>query len=111
MGVKGTGEGDFLHPHGIAVDSQGFVYVTDEEKHDVQKFDSNGSFILSWGAPKDENLFSKKIEDVNVDKDGNVFVVDYGNRKILKFDNNGTLLSSFGGKGEGEGQFNRPWGN
>ena len=40
---------------------------------DVQKFDSNGSFILSWGAPKDENLFSKKIEDVNVDKDGNVF--------------------------------------
>ena len=72
-GVKGTGEGDFLHPHGIAVDPQGFVYVTDEEKHDVQKFDSNGSFILSCGAPKDENLFSKKIEDVNVDKDGNVF--------------------------------------
>jgi DNA-binding beta-propeller fold protein YncE len=38
-----------------------------------------------------------------------IFVVDYGDRKILKFDNNGTLLLSFGGKGEGEGQFNRPW--
>jgi hypothetical protein len=31
------------------------------------------------------------------------------NRKIFKLDNNGILLLSFGGKGEGEGQFNRPW--
>lgn len=30
--VKETGEGDFLHPHGIAVDSHGFVYVTEEKK-------------------------------------------------------------------------------
>jgi hypothetical protein len=49
----------------------------------MQKFDSDGKFILRWGAPKDENLSSKKIEDVNVDKEGNIFVVGHDNRKIL----------------------------
>jgi hypothetical protein len=30
-GTKGTRDGQFLHPHGIAVDSLGNVYVSDEE--------------------------------------------------------------------------------
>ena len=36
-GEKGNGDGQFIHPHGIAVDSEGNVYVTDEERQDVQK--------------------------------------------------------------------------
>ncbi|HET9774651.1 MAG TPA: hypothetical protein VFP25_06670, partial [Nitrososphaeraceae archaeon] len=63
-GSKGTGDGQFLHPHNLAVDSKGNVYVTDEQRSDVQKFDSEGNFLLSWGEPKDKNLFSHKMEDV-----------------------------------------------
>src|SRR5215216_5067051 len=44
-GKKGTGDGKFLHPHAIAVDSRGNVYVTDEKRLDVQKFDKKGDFI------------------------------------------------------------------
>ena len=43
FGSKGTGDGEFLHPHNIAVDSNGDIYVTDEQRKDVQKFDSKGN--------------------------------------------------------------------
>jgi DNA-binding beta-propeller fold protein YncE len=39
----------FEFPKGIAVDASGFVYVTDDENHRVQKFDTNGNFISEWG--------------------------------------------------------------
>jgi len=32
------------------VDASAFVYVTDDENHRVQKFDSNGNFISEWGS-------------------------------------------------------------
>jgi len=32
FGSKGDGDGQFLHAHNIAVDSQGNIYVTDEQK-------------------------------------------------------------------------------
>ncbi|MGE5685802.1 MAG: 6-bladed beta-propeller, partial [Nitrososphaerota archaeon] len=47
-GTKGTGPGQFLHAHGITVDSKGYVYVSDAEKCNVQKFDSEGNFITMW---------------------------------------------------------------
>ena len=65
---------------------------------DVQKFDSKGNFLLSWGAPTDQNLFSHKMEDVNVDKEGNVWVVNWGPGKLMKFDPNGKLLMTIGKK-------------
>ena len=48
-GETGLGEGKLMHPHGIAVDSNGYVYVTDERKSKVLKFDSDGNFIKEWG--------------------------------------------------------------
>ncbi len=44
---KGSKEGEFKFPKGVAVAS-GYVYVTDDENHRVQKFDSNGNFISEW---------------------------------------------------------------
>jgi hypothetical protein len=49
-GTKGTGPGQFLHAHGITVDSKGNVYVSDAEKCNVQKFESEGNFIAMWGS-------------------------------------------------------------
>ena len=112
-GDTGNGEGNFLHPHGIAVDSKGYVYVTDELRSKVLKFDSDGNFIKEWGEKGNGiDQFSPRIEDIDVDSQGNVYVVDYGKTpKILKFDSDGNFIFSLGGsKGEGIGQFNRPWG-
>ena len=110
-GSIGIDEGQFIHPHGIAVDNLGNVYVADEAKPSIQKFDGNGVFIKEWGSKGTAigNL-SSKIEHVGIDLDGNVFVVDYGHYKINKFDSNGDFLTSIGSKGKSDGRFLRPWG-
>ncbi|MFB5600564.1 MAG: 6-bladed beta-propeller [Nitrososphaeraceae archaeon] len=111
-GEKGEEDGKFLHPHGIAVDSRGYVYVTDELKSQVLKFDSDGNFIKSWGGNgPEQSQLSKKIEDIDVDVHDDVYVVNYGKpTNIAKFDSEGNFIGSFGSKGEGIGEFNRPWG-
>lgn len=39
FGEQGSGPGQFLIPHGIAIDSRGHLYIVDAGNHRVQKFD------------------------------------------------------------------------
>jgi hypothetical protein len=100
--------GEFIHVHGIATDSQGNVYAVDETKRQIQKFDSNGTFITAWGGATEPTAFlSSKLEDVDVDLQDNVYVVDYGRRTIYKYDSNGTFLTGLGTNGTSEGMLSR----
>ena len=58
-GSNGTGDGQFMRPHGIDFDSKGNVYVTDRDLNNVQKFTSDGKFISKWGkeGPGMGNLY------------------------------------------------------
>src|SRR5512135_3221981 len=40
----------FGNPDGVGVDQQGNLYVMDSDNNRVQKFDSGGRFILTWGS-------------------------------------------------------------
>ncbi|MBF0457690.1 MAG: hypothetical protein HQK99_07325 [Nitrospirae bacterium] len=47
-GSYGAGDGQFHNgPYGIAVDSSGYVYVTDTNGGRVEKFTSDGTFLRS----------------------------------------------------------------
>ncbi len=47
-GERGTGPGQFLTPHGIAVDTKDNVYVADRGNARVQVFDTNGKFLRQF---------------------------------------------------------------
>jgi len=49
FGKKGTGDGEFLEPMGLALDSRGNLYVGDGTRDDVQVFDENFNFIRKLG--------------------------------------------------------------
>jgi DNA-binding beta-propeller fold protein YncE len=67
-GVNGIGAGQFLHIHGIALDTGGNLLVVDEGKNEVQKFDNQGNFITRWGTEgEDTGQFSSKIKGISVD--------------------------------------------
>ncbi|NCB36788.1 MAG: hypothetical protein EOM58_12195, partial [Clostridia bacterium] len=102
--------GQFIYPHDVAVDGAGFVYVTDENNHRVQKFTGGGTYITSWGSlGSGEGQFSAPT-GITVDISGNVYVADNQNHRIQKFTDNGIFITSWGMQGSDEGQLYWPWG-
>jgi len=109
-GTKGTGNGQFIHPHAIDVDSKGNVYVGVLNQPGVQIFDSNGTYLKRWGSPgTGPGQFSIPQEHVAVDKNDYIYIVDgASNPRVQKFFTNGTLVSIIGTKGSGDGQLLKP---
>ena len=109
-GTYGSGDGQFLGPSGIAVDSTGNVYVTDNQNNRIQKFSSDGTFLAKWGTYGSGDGQFQFPTDIAVDSSGNVYVIDEGNRRIQKFSSSGTFISKWGSEGSGDGQFLFPSG-
>jgi DNA-binding beta-propeller fold protein YncE len=79
------GDGEFFEPRGIAVDSQGNVFVADTRNHRIQKFTANGAFLCKWGSRgRGPGQFDFPY-GVAVDGAGNVYVADKYNNRIQKF--------------------------
>ena len=47
-GKKGTGPGEFAELHGIALDSNGRVFVADRGNSRIQIFDADGKYLTEW---------------------------------------------------------------
>lgn len=109
---RGSGDGQFYYPMGIAVDSGGNVYVVDSNNNRVQKFDSNGKYLTKWGGTgpgwngrgSGDGEFSSP-RGIAVDSGGKVFVSDTGNNRVQVFDSNGMFMDKFGSYGTGDGEF------
>src|SRR6266581_2571019 len=110
-GETGNGDGQFLAPHGIAVDiKSGNVYVSDYGANRIQKFNANGSVLpfkrLPTGAVDGQ---VRQPAGVAVDAiTGNVYVCDQGNHRIQKFDSNGIFIKTWGTVGSRNSEFGPP---
>jgi DNA-binding beta-propeller fold protein YncE len=86
------------------------VYVVDNRNHRVQKFDSNGKFIMTWGSKGSGEGQFLKPECIAVDSSDYIYVCDPGNFRVQKFDSNGKFIMTWGSEGEGDSQFLEPQG-
>ncbi len=102
-GNQGEGEGQFLRPRGIAVDGEGNVYVVDTGNNRVQKFDSEGEFMVSWGGLGSGPGEFQEPWGIGVGGDGTVYVADTWNHRVQAFDSEGRYLGEWGVFGQGEG--------
>lgn len=96
--------GHFENPWAVYVDNSGNMYVADNTGR-VQKFDSTGNWVFTFGSLGTGNGQFSVPRDIEVDSSGNIFVMDYGNSRVQKFDSNGTWLATFGGPGTTDGLF------
>jgi len=95
-GTNGSGNGEFNLPHGIAVDGNGNVYVSDSSNDRIQKFDADGNYAGQWGGLGDEGGQFDNPTGVAVDDAGNVYVADSFNNRVQKFDAAGNFLLAWG---------------
>jgi sugar lactone lactonase YvrE len=131
------GGGMIVFPHGIHVDRQGNVWITDgndnapaaargagaargapgpnpqaSKGHQVFKFSPDGKVLMTIGKPGgavgDECCFQPN--DVITNEKGEIFISESHNSggRIRKFSSDGKLLKTWGEPGSGPGQFNIP---
>jgi streptogramin lyase len=118
--VKAFGAGMFVFPHGISVDQEGNVWVTDAQGkdgkgHQVFKFSPDGKVLLALGkagtSGDGQDTFNAP-SSVLVAPNGDIFVGDgHGgntNARIVKFDKDGKFIKTWGKKGSGPGEFDTP---
>ncbi len=98
----------FNNPRGMARDSQGHIYVTDEGTNSVRVFNEDGEFIRSWGKLGTGDGEFNNPFGITVSESGFVYVVDKKNNRIQVFNTDGIFLTKWGSQGAGPGQFNFP---
>lgn len=102
--------GLFSLPDGVAVDSDGDVYVTDTFNDRVEIFDADGRWVSTFGQNGDGPADFERPKGIALDCDGHIWVVDATQNRVKVFDRQGRLLIYFGGAGFYPGQFMGPWG-
>jgi peptidylamidoglycolate lyase len=108
------GENRFVMPHGLTVDHEGNLWLTDVGLHQVFKCTWEGKVLLTLGeagVPGADRAHFNLPTDVAVLPDGSFYVSDgYKNTRIAKFSVVGKFEFEWGTKGEGKGEFNLPHG-
>lgn len=119
--LKSFGAGMFAWPHGIFVDGEGNLWVTDGREgggkgQQVFKFSPDGKVLMTLGTKgvtgKGPYVFDGP-SDVVVAANGDIFVVDGHGKKncrIVKYSSNGQFIKAWGQKGSGPGEFEDPHG-
>src|SRR5215468_11232959 len=118
--VKSFGTGLLLFPHGLHVDREGNVWVTDGlgkdgKGHQVFKFSPEGKVLMTLGKA---GVAGSGLDEFNapsavyVAANGDIFVADgHGgntNARIMKFSKDGKLIKTWGKKGSGPGEIDIP---
>jgi iron(III) transport system ATP-binding protein len=92
FGKEGQGSGEFIYPVAVAKDDQENLYIAEYGSNDrVQKFTSEGNFILAFGA------FGTKPGEFQrpsglVWRDGKIYAADAFNNRIQVFTDDGKFL-------------------
>ena len=118
--VLSFGAGMFNYPHGLYVDRDNNIWVSDGRAknngkgHTVMKFSPDGKLLMTLGKPgvagDGPDTFNAP-SDVLVAPNGDIFVADgHGgetNARIVKFAKEGKFIKTWGKKGEGAGRVRR----
>ncbi len=108
------GAGLFIMPHGLKVDKENNVWITDVGLQQVLKFSHEGKLLMKLGEARvagNDALHFNYPTDVAFATDGCFYVSDgYRNSRVVKFSKEGKFLFEWGKKGSGEGEFNTPHG-
>jgi streptogramin lyase len=95
-------------PAGIAVNSQGQVYITDSTYSQVHFYSAAGSFITKFGSyGTSVGTFATPI-GIAIDTSDRVYVVDFNNSRVQRFASDGTSPEVWGSSRLTQGDYIQP---
>jgi len=100
-----TTPGNFAKPTGLAVDSDGNLYVCDTLNDRIEVFDAEGKFIATYGKNGDGPGYFARPKGVAIDSDNHIWVADGMEDRVQVFTRDWQLCITFGGHGLLPGQF------
>ncbi len=104
----------FIMPHGLSIDNEDNVWVTDVAGHTVQKFSHDGDLLMTLGNPGQSGSDAKHFNmpaDIDFDSEGAIYIADgYINTRVMKFSAKGEYLNQWGEPGSEDGQLSLPHG-
>lgn len=121
--VESFGGGMFIWPHGIEIDPDGNVWVTDavsnaripdgdKRGHQVIKFSPSGDVLMVLGTPGESGNSTSHFNspaDVVIGNNGDIFIADghnnNGNNRMMKFNSEGEFLMTWGQTGYAPSEF------
>jgi sugar lactone lactonase YvrE len=120
--LRSFGSGLIAWPHGIHVDRDGNLWITDawasgaeDTGHTVLKFSPEGELLMTLGTPGVAGGPPQRLtrpSDVVTAPNGEIYVVDAhgagGENRIVKFAADGTYLETWGETGYAPGRFHDP---
>ena len=105
---KGKGINQLYCPCGVTVDNEaGNIYIADTENYCVKVFDSTGKYLFKFGDNEDEG---KMYWPLSVAICGDRILISQSNHCILNYTLNGKFISKIGNYGNGELEFDWPYG-
>jgi len=119
--LKNWGAGMFIFPHGILIEKDGTIWITDGQGangkgQQVLKLSPEGKVLMTLGkagvAGDGPDTFNQP-NAVAIAPNGDIFVSDghnagRGNARVVKFTKDGKFIKQWGGHGSGPGQFEVP---
>ena len=112
--LRSWGAGIFIMPHGLTIDHNDHVWITDVGLHQVFKFSAKGELLLTLGEkgkPGSDSMHFNQPTDIAFAADGSFYISDgYGNSRIMKFSPESRFLLQWGKQGKENGEFDIPHG-
>ncbi|MCZ6535796.1 MAG: NHL repeat-containing protein, partial [Chloroflexi bacterium] len=115
FGGNGEGDGQFVWPTALVVDSQGLAYVADEWLNRISVYDTTvefnkqdigeRNFLRKWGTVGSGDGQINGPAGMVLDRDENLYITEYVNHRVSKFTRGGEFLMSFGREGSGPGEY------
>jgi len=116
--IRSIANAQVARPHGMRVDAEDNIWMTDLLGQTVTKISPSGEVLLTlgvkgqtgdWDEAKNVRLFNEPT-DVAIGPRGDIFVVQghyqpNPHPRVIRFDKTGKFITSWGDKGTGQGQF------
>ena len=110
FGREGTGDGEFQLPTDVAIDAEGFIYVSEYLENDrITKWSPDLSFVKTFGTEPIDGERLRRPAGIDIDAEQTLWVADACNHRLVRFSLDGKVLSIIGSLGDGPGELKYPY--